>query len=150
MHEPTDSPAPVSVPDGPGPAGLLLSRDLIFTSKVTGTARALGHRVMVAGNSALAASMIEQWRPKVVFVDLAAGDLVSPPALVAYQKAAGPATPFVAFGSHVDTQALADAKAAGCDPVLPRSKFSAELPALIRRYFGDGPDPGPEGQEFRA
>jgi len=34
-----------------GPAGLLLSRDLIFTSKVTGTARELGllpgHRVVV-------------------------------------------------------------------------------------------------------
>ena len=74
-----------------GPAGLLLSRDLIFTSKVTGTARALGHRVMVAGDVALASAMIEQWHPRVVFVDLAAGDLVSPAALLAYQKQAGPA-----------------------------------------------------------
>ena len=30
----------------------LASRDLIFTSKVTGTARELGYRVLVAGNSA--------------------------------------------------------------------------------------------------
>jgi hypothetical protein len=126
----------VSVPEVLEPPGLLLSRDLIFTSKVTGTARELGHRVLVAGNVALASSMIEQWRPRVVFVDLAAGDLVQPPALVAYQKIAGLNTPFVAFGSHVDTQALAAAKAAGCDPVLPRSRFSAELPDLIRRYFG--------------
>src|SRR5438270_10783333 len=92
-------------PEGTEPAGLLLSRDLIFTSKVTGTARELGHRVMVAGNAALAAAMIEQWRPKVVFVDLAAGDLVNAPALMAYQKAAPAGTPFVAFGSHVDTAA---------------------------------------------
>ena len=76
------------LPDGP--AGLLLSRDLIFTSKVTGTARALGSRVLVAGNSALAEAMIGQWRPKVVFVDLAAGDLVAAPALMAYRLAAGP------------------------------------------------------------
>src|SRR4051794_39659661 len=123
------------VPPDAGPTGILLSRDLIFTSKVTGTARELGHRVLVAGNSALAATMIGQWRPKVVFVDLAAGDLVAAPALMAYQQAAGPGTPFVAFGSHVDTAALDAARAAGCDPVLPRSKFSAELPALIRRYF---------------
>lgn len=147
MDEPP--PPTVPVPEGSGPTGLLLSRDLIFTSKVTGTARELGHRVMVAGNSALASAMIEQWRPKVVFVDLAAGDLVSAPALIAYQKAAGPGTPFVAFGSHVDTRALADAKAAGCDPVLPRSTFSAGLPDLIRRYFGDGPAPGPTGPEDR-
>jgi CheY-like chemotaxis protein len=126
---------PVPAPEGSEPAGLLLSRDLIFTSKITGTARELGHRVMVAGNSALALAMIEQWRPKVVFVDLAAGDLVSTPALIAYQKAAAPGTPFVAFGSHVDTDALTAARDAGCDPVLPRSKFSSELPDLIRRYF---------------
>jgi CheY-like chemotaxis protein len=124
------------VPTPEGPAGLLLSRDLIFTSKVTGTARELGHRVMVAGNTALASTMIEQWHPKVVFVDLAAGDLVDPAALLAYQAQA-PGTPFVAFGSHVDTAVLAAAKAAGCDPVLPRSKFSAELPDLIRRFLGD-------------
>ena len=60
-----------------GPPGLLLSRDLIFTSKITGTAAALGQRVLVAGNVALATAMIEQWRPRVVFVDLAAGDLVA-------------------------------------------------------------------------
>ena len=71
--------ADVPSPEGPEPAGLLLSRDLIFTSKVTGTARALGRRVLVAGNSALAAAMIGQCRPKVVFVDLAAGDLVAAP-----------------------------------------------------------------------
>ncbi len=120
--------------EGAEPAGLLLSRDLIFTSKITGTARELGHRVMVAGNTALAVAMIEQWKPKVVFVDLAAGELVSPLALMAYMKST-PGTPFVAFGSHVDTIALEAARAAGCDPVLPRSKFTAELPDLIRKYF---------------
>ncbi|GAC1470508.1 MAG: hypothetical protein NVSMB9_15680 [Isosphaeraceae bacterium] len=133
-----NEPRPDAAPEGSGPTGLLLSRDLIFTSKVTGTARELGHRMLVAGNSALALAMIAQWEPRVVMVDLAAGELVSPPALMAYQKAASPSTPFLAFGSHVDTQALANARAAGCDPVLPRSKFSAELPELIRRYF-EGP-----------
>jgi CheY-like chemotaxis protein len=125
---------PLPPPVGEAP-GLLLSRDLIFTSKVTGTARALGHRVLVAGTPDQAAAMIEQWAPKVVFVDLAAGDLAAMPTLAACQRLAKPGTPFVAFGSHVDTQALAAAKAAGCDPVMPRSRFTLELPALIARYF---------------
>ena len=124
----------VPEPDVAEPAGLLLSRDLIFTSKITGTARELGYRVFVAGNSWLAIAMIEQRKPKVVFVDLAAGELASPSALAAYQNAT-PGTPFVAFGSHVDTIAMKAASAAGCDPVLPRSRFSAELPELIRKYF---------------
>jgi CheY-like chemotaxis protein len=115
--------------------GLLLSRDLIFTSKVSGTASALGHRIVVVGNAESVAAAIEQWQPRVVFVDLAAGDLVAVEALQAYRNAAAPGTPFVAFGSHVDTEALAAARRAGCDPVMPRSKFSMELPDLIRLYF---------------
>jgi hypothetical protein len=121
-----------------GPTGLLLSRDLIFTSKVAGTARALGRQVLTAGNAALALAMVEQWRPRAVFVDLAAGELVAPAAILALRQAAGPEVTFLAFGSHVDTDALAAAAGAGCDPVLPRSKFSAELPELIRRYLPEG------------
>jgi len=127
-----------TIPTLDGPAGLLLSRDLIFTSKVTGTASALGHRVIVAGNVALVRAILGRWTPTVVFVDLAAGDLVASTTLLQYREAAPPGTPFVAFGSHVDAEALADAKAAGCDPVMPRSRFTVELPALIRRYFGEG------------
>jgi DNA-binding NtrC family response regulator len=125
-----------NLPTPEGPAGLLLSRDLIFTSKVTGTASALGHRVIVAGNVALASAMMTRWTPVVVFVDLAGGDLVSMASLKAYRAIVPPETPFVAFGSHVDTQSLADAATAGCDPVMPRSRFTNELPALIGRYFG--------------
>lgn len=140
---PGPGPGVVPVPDpGAGPAGLLLSRDLIFTSKITGTARALGCQVLTAGNTSLASAMIEQWQPRAVFVDLASGDLVSPAALLAYRRLAPPETAFIAFGSHVDTAALATASAAGCDPVLPRSRFVNELPELIRRYLGTVPEGG--------
>jgi DNA-binding NarL/FixJ family response regulator len=122
------------------PSGLLLSRDLIFTTKVTGTARALGRRVATAGSPDAVRSLIERERPSAVFVDLSAGDLVAPEALRSYRELAGPGTPFVAFGSHVDTRALDLAREAGCDPVLPRSRFTAELPELIRRLI-PGPPP---------
>jgi hypothetical protein len=94
--------------------------------------------VIVAGNAAIASAMMAKWTPTVVFVDLAAGDLVAPESLVKYREITGPSTAFVAFGSHVDVQALQDAAKAGCDPVMPRSRFTIELPALIRRYFGEG------------
>ena len=119
------------------PNGLLLSRDLIFTSKVTGTASALGHKVVVVGSIASAQANLAKGVPAVVFVDLSAGDLVSPTSIASYREITPPGTPFVAFGSHVDTQALAEAAAAGCDPVMPRSRFTNELPSLIRRYFGE-------------
>ena len=86
----------------------------------------------------MASAMMAKWSPTVVFVDLAAGELVAPASIAKYREITGPGTPFVAFGSHVDVQALDDAARAGCDPVMPRSKFTIELPALIRRYFGEG------------
>jgi CheY-like chemotaxis protein len=116
-------------------AGVLLSRDLMFTVKITGTARELGCKVQVAGNVELASTLIAEHRPRAVFVDLAAGPLASPETLTRLLAEAGPDTPFVAFGSHVDVKALAAAKAAGCHEVMPRSKFTAQLPDLIRRYL---------------
>jgi DNA-binding NarL/FixJ family response regulator len=130
-------PESTSEPIPAGPAALLLSHDLIFTSKITGTARELGHRVMVAGNDPLARSMLEQWRPRVVFVDLANDRFSAPEVIVAYRTIV-PDSRFIAFGSHVDTKLLSTARDAGCDPVMPRSKFTAELPDLIRQYLGDG------------
>lgn len=38
----------------------------------------------------------------------------------------------IGFGSHVDRDLLATASAAGCDEVLPRSKFFAGLRDLLR------------------
>ena len=68
-----------------GPSAVLLSRDLLFNSKITGTARELGHRVLVASTLPMATEMLTQWRPKVVFVDLAAGDFVETLAIVAFR-----------------------------------------------------------------
>ena len=117
-------------------SGVLLSRDLMFTVKITGTAKELGHRVQVAGNLELASALIREHRPRAVFVDLTAGPLASAESLAALQAVAGPDVPFIAFGPHVDAAALAAARAAGCAAVMPRSKFAAELPALIRRHLG--------------
>ena len=37
----------------------------------------------------------------------------------------------IAYGSHVDTKVLDHARAAGCDDVLPRSKFFTTLTSLL-------------------
>ena len=137
MSEQTPAYPDPPMPDSTDRYGLLLSRDLIFTTKVTETARSLGFAMTTAGNSALVKAMIERGKPCVVFVDLAAGDLVVPARIVEYRELAGDSVPFVAFGSHVDTGALAAARAAGCVEVMPRSRFSGELVDIIRRYIGD-------------
>ena len=127
--------------NGPGPehtpAGLVVGRDLMFTAKVTGTAGDLGYRMRVAGDLATARRLIEELRPRLILVNLAAGDLAAPESLAAYRQLAGPSAWLVAVGPHVDAERLAAARAAGCQLALPRSKFSADLPALLQRCFSD-------------
>ena len=120
----------------PDPAGLLLCRDLIFTAKVVGTAEAQGYRVATVGGVARAVELLGSGRPKALFLDLTAGDLAAPEAIATYRRLA-PDAKLVAFGPHVDTAALQAAADAGCDTVLPRSRFSGDLPALLERFLGD-------------
>ncbi len=117
------------------PLGLLLSRDLLFTTKITTTARDLACLVVVARDAESAATLIAERRPKVVFVDLTMGEPASLSSLLTLRQVAGPSTPFVAFGPHVDTDALGAAREAGCEEVLPRSKFTMQLPSLILNYL---------------
>jgi hypothetical protein len=51
--------------------------------------------------------------------------------LVGALRAAAPTARIVAFGSHVDADGLAAARAAGADAALPRSRFFRDIPAAI-------------------
>jgi CheY-like chemotaxis protein len=123
-----------------------VSRDLIFTAKVTGTAGDMGYRMRLAGDPATARMLIQELQPQLILVDLTAGDLATPQALEDYRQLAGPTTWLVAVGPHVDAERLAAARAAGCQLGLPRSKFSADLPALLRRWFTHPADHDQQGQ----
>jgi DNA-binding NarL/FixJ family response regulator len=115
MSEPTDT-AP----------GLLLSDDLIFASRITGTARAMGLEVrQVRALDQLPESM-SRWQARCVIVDLAFPGLDLPD-LMHRLGETGAAPRVVAYGSHVDAAALRAAREAGCAPVLPRSKFVEDL-----------------------
>lgn len=42
--------------------------------------------------------------------------------------------PILCFGSHMDVAAMSDAKKAGADAVLARSRFTANMPQIIQQY----------------
>jgi len=64
-----------------------------------------------------------------VGADLVVVDLSRPGVLEALATVGEVRT--IGFGSHVDRELLASATAAGCDQVLPRSKFFANLAELL-------------------
>ena len=117
------------------PQGLLLCDDLIFASLVTGTARALGLEVRPARTPDALVELARREPPQGVLIDLGFPDL-DLPELLRRLAEAGPALPrVVAYGSHVDAAGLRAARAAGCDLVLPRSKFVEELPRALPEWF---------------
>jgi CheY-like chemotaxis protein len=116
------------------PTALLISRDLFFTSKITGTAEALGTRVEVVADADAAARRVESEGFRCVFVDLADTGLDVAGFFASLSPENRP--PVIAFGSHVATARLQAARDAGCDEVMPRSRFSTSLPELLKKYCG--------------
>ena len=115
--------------------GLMLCDDLIFFSRVASAARAAGASVKQARTTAEVLKLASASAPGGVLIDLH-NESLDLPAFLAELKAACPATPrTIAFGSHVDAERLRAARAAGCDRVLPRSKFVAELETDIAAWL---------------
>src|SRR5262245_53641163 len=115
--------------------GLLLSDDLIFTSRVTGTGRDLGFAIRAAKTAGALLTFAQQATPACVIVDLHNPGLKIEELVAAMQTLSPPPT-VIGYGSHVDTATLKAARAAGCDFVLPRSQFVEELPAELPCWMG--------------
>jgi hypothetical protein len=107
---------------------LLLSRDLFFASKVTGTAQQLGLPAATVMSLDALRDRLAEGDVTSVILDLSSGIA---PADVQAAILTSPRPRLIAFGAHVDTAALQSAQQAGFDDVLPRSKFSATLPELL-------------------
>src|SRR5262249_26235347 len=122
---------PSDMPDTNAPLGILLSDDLIFTSRVTGEARALGFTVKPARSAETLLALARQQPPACILIDLANPGLSVPELLRQLRELCTPLPRVVAYGSHVDAAGLRAAREAGCDPVLPRSKFVEELPVKL-------------------
>lgn len=105
----------------------MLSDDLIFTSRVTATARAHGLHVATAKTAEAALTLAKQSPPTGVLVDLQNPGLDLTVFLAGLREAC-PAMPrVIGYGSHVAMDVLKAARLAGCDQVMPRSQFAAQL-----------------------
>ncbi len=124
------------------PIGLLLSDDLLFTSRITATAAQLGLTVRTAKTQDVLENLAVRDAPRCVVLDL--GNPGLDIAALIRRLRTLPAPPFVvAYGSHVDVATLKAARAAGCDLVLPRSKFVEELPHALPDWFAGRSRPSP-------
>lgn len=115
--------------------GLMLTDDLIFGSRIAGTARDLGLSVRPVRTVAALEEAARRERPACVLVDLAFPGLNLDELLRVLDSLPGGRPRVVAYGPHVDAAGLRAARQAGCDLVLPRSAFverlAGDLPAWL-------------------
>lgn len=112
--------------------------DLFFSVRVADVIRALGGLPDLVDSAPALWEAFERW-PALVLIDLRAPDDWQSVVRRAKNLPHTRLIPIVAFGSHVDTDALAAARRAGCDHAWAKSHFMEQLPALVKRYLQKSP-----------
>jgi len=107
---------------------IALMDDLFFQMKLAETAKQLGVEVRVAANGEALMALMEG-APKLVIVDLNARS--QPLLTIEKLRQLRTDVRVVGFLSHVQRELAAQAQAAGCDEVLPRSSFTQNLAAIL-------------------
>jgi len=102
--------------------------DLFFQMKLAETAKHLGLEVKVASNADSLLALLDP-PPALVIVDLNAKS--APLDAVERLRAAQPGLRVVGFLSHVQTDLAAKAQSVGFSEVMPRSRFSLQLPEIL-------------------
>ncbi len=105
-----------------------LMDDLFFQMKLAETAKQLGVEVKVATNGEAFLGLMAS-EAKLVIVDLNARS--QPIAAIEKLRQTQKEVRVVGFLSHVQTDLAAQAQAAGCNEVLPRSSFTQNLAAIL-------------------
>jgi len=114
---------------------LALEKDLFFAVKMRDTLRHHGievktARTLPAFEQGLTAGDAE--KPALVIVNIATQG-VDWEAAIRQARAAG--YPVLAFGSHMDLEARAKAIQAGAQRVVANSKFTSDMPGLVKRMM---------------
>jgi len=113
--------------------------NLMFTSRIESVAEYLGfqvHWIETPGDwDEKQGDKIKIVQPVMVLIDLGISEISWGSWIRQYKS--DPATrqiPLLCFGSHIDVDLIKEAKTAGADKVLARSRFFSSLPELLEKY----------------
>ena len=109
----------------------LLVDDMFFASKINAAAVAAGSQI-VRVKSREQLEQLAATPPSLVILDLNS-DRIDPLEAIRLLKSTPglSSIPVVSFVSHVQTELIRNAQAAGCDYVLPRSAFNQLLSEIV-------------------
>jgi CheY-like chemotaxis protein len=105
--------------------------DLFFQAKLLETAKLVGVELRTCTTPDALAAEIERSSPRLIVVDLNARG--NPLEAVERVRAGNGDIPLIGFLSHVQVDLAERARAAGCQDVMPRSKFTRDLATILAR-----------------
>lgn len=115
---------------------LALISDLMMRSQVAGAATRSGTALEIVSSAESLLARAAAAPPRLVILDLSHPGLEWP-ALISALKELLPAESItLAFGPHVHASRLAEAEEAGCDVVISRGQFHAQMESLLKQYGG--------------
>jgi CheY-like chemotaxis protein len=109
---------------------LALVDDIFFQARISATAKQVGVDLKMFGGAETLVAAAGAGGELIVIDLNARADAIG---ALNQLHAAGNQTPVVAFLSHVQTELAERARATGCTEVLPRSKFTQDLAAILGR-----------------
>ena len=117
-------------PATPVAQALLLDPDLFFAVKVSAALKHMDITTVTARTFDVWMRRLESERFVVALVNISARGV---PWAQAISEARDRGVPVIAYGSHVETEAQAQARAAGATRVIANSKLATDLPAIVER-----------------
>ncbi|QEG34059.1 hypothetical protein [Bythopirellula goksoeyrii] len=112
---------------------VLLSRDLMLSSKLEGAARRVDQTLKVIGTDEAVLESVADCRVMVVDLEIPGLDIDE---LVQNLKARSPeGIQVIAYAPHVRTEKLAAAKEAGCDLVVSRGQIMSDAESILRSFL---------------
>ena len=121
---------------------VLLTDDLMVASRVEGAARRAGVALVTSSDVAGVASNCSERQVAQLIVDLSSRSVHIATIIEQLGKTMENRPPIVAFGPHVHDKLLAAAASAGCEQVVSRGQFFAELDAMFARLADSAAGPG--------
>jgi hypothetical protein len=115
-------------------SALLLSADLLSTSKLGASASRAGCLLMIAANAADVVGRLTAAPARLVVIDLGTTRVDLTALLGELRGLPEPPAAVLAFGPHVHEDRLQSARDAGCDVVLSRGQFHATADAIFGQY----------------
>lgn len=109
---------------------LLLDPDLFFAVKVAAMLKRIGFETTTVRRAPEWAQRVVEGRYSVALVNTAADGAGWREAIASAREAG---LPVIAYGSHVDVETQAEARAAGATRVIANSKLATDLPTIVEQ-----------------